>query len=362
MRISTMMMYEQMNQAMQNANSQIANDTTQLSTGKTINKPSDNPVGEQQNLGYTVSIQTNTQYESNMQQANTFLSAADTAFTSANTTLSDLQNLASTGINSNTQGNDADFSQQAANDRDSLLSLANTQVGDQYIFSGFKTNQQAFSFNAATNTYDYNGDLGSIQVPIGNGSSMAMNIQGSNAFSVSLDGATLPTSLSDGTPVSYTQATDPTTGVNTITVTIGNEGDADYDTFNVSNVMDIANVMSSAFQSQNVDGTALNADAGVSQQMAQHRIDALGAVIQGAQNQVLEQQTEVGSRQDALTNQKSMLDQTDLNLEADSSNIDAANTTQLGVAISQADVTLEALESSTASILQTSLSLYDFLA
>jgi hypothetical protein len=57
-----------------------------------------------------------------------------------------------------------------------------------------------------------------------------------------------------------------------------------------------------------------------------------------------------------------MLDQTDLNLEADSSNIDNANTTQLGVAISQADVTLEALESSTASILQTSLSLYDFLA
>ncbi|HET6514383.1 MAG TPA: flagellar hook-associated protein FlgL [Thermodesulfovibrionales bacterium] len=353
-----MMVYAQMAKAMQDAASQLADANTQLATGKKINKPSDDPAGEAQAIDYKVSIQTNTQYENNMQQANIFLDATDKVFTSAADTLSNLKDLASAGINNQTQETKDANSQQAAGYRDFLLGLANTKVGNRYLFSGFKTDQQAFTFNAVTNTFDYNGDLGSIQVPIDANSSMATNVQGSTAFRAGL-GGTMPAALSDGTPVSYTQAKDPVTGVNTITVEIGNVGDPDYDTFRVTNVMDIANVVSFAWKNQNVDGTALDPSADISQEKAQHRMDALDSVIDAARSQVLAQQAEVGARGDVMNDQKTRFDQMNLSLESARAKIEDADINQTYVDMQQASVALQALQSSAAKVLSTSL--LDFL-
>lgn len=358
MRVSSMMLYDQLKKAIQGDIAELTEKNLRLATGKRINKPSDDPVGAARAIDYKVSISRNDQFERGIEQAKTFLDTTDKTLTSAQDTVAELSKLFSDGVNISDASEMDFYANQAASYRDFLQTLSNTRLGDRYIYSGFRTDRQAFTFNATTNHYDYNGDLGEISVPVDRGGAAQMNVQGSTAFSVTMSGTT-PTSLADGTPVSYTQAKDPSTGVNTITIEIGNAGDPDYDTFSVSNVMDIANYMSFAWQAQDVDGTDLDASASVSSQKAKHRIEALAAPLKEAGAQMLQVQSEVGIRQNFLADQQARLEQSSLALENMRAKTEDADINETIIEIKSAEVALEALRSSSAQIL--SQSLFDFL-
>jgi hypothetical protein len=237
-------------------------------------------------------------------------------------------------------------------------SEANSKIGERYMFSGYRTDQKAFTFNAATNYYDYNGDFGEIKVQFDKEANMAVNVQGSRVFSVPLS-KSMPAALFDGTPVSYTEAADPVTGVTTVTVAIGNAGDPDYDTFTYSNVLDMANIMSAAWQYKNIDGTDLNADATLNETIALHRIKALSVPFDDATKQVLTIQAEVGTRQSGFKDRTTKLDNSTLTLQNALAKTEDADMTETIVDIQQAQTALESLRSSAATLL--SQSLFDFL-
>ncbi|NTU41614.1 MAG: flagellar hook-associated protein FlgL [Nitrospirales bacterium] len=358
MRVSSTMLFDQLRKALQNGVSDLADKNLSLATGKRINKPSDDPVGAARALDYKLSISRNDQFIRDIGQAETFLDATDKTLTSAQDSVASLSKLLAGGLNNTSSSDKAYYAEQAANYRDFIQSMSNTKLGDRYIFSGFQTDQEAFTFNAATNHYDYNGDLGQITTAVGNGITSQMNIQGPSAFGVTMP-VSAPTALADGTPVSYSQTTDPATGVSTMTIGIGTAGDPAYDTFTVSNVMDIANYMSYAWKSQDVDGTALDVTSAVSDLKAAHRLQALAAPLNAASSRMLEAQSEIGTREAFLDNQQTWLEQNSLNLENSRAATEDADINQTAVDIKSAELALDALRTSAANIL--SQSLLDFL-
>jgi len=352
MRITTNMMFNQLTKSLHGSMSDIAELNTRLFTGKKINKPSDDVIGSVNAMDYKVNINANEQFQRNIDAASVYLDFNDKSMTSISDSLGKLKAISYQAVNQQQQADRDVFAQQAADYRDFLLTVANSKIGERYMFSGYRTDQKAFAFNAATNHYDYNGDFGEIKVQFDKEVNMAVNVQGSRVFSVPLS-RSLPAALFDGTPVSYTEAADPVTGVTTVTVAIGNAGDPDYDTFNYSNVMDMANIMSAAWQYKNIDGTALN------ETLAMHRIKALSVPFDDANKQVLTIQAEVGTRQSEFKDQTTKLDNSTLTLQNALAKTEDADMTETIVDIQQAQTALEALRASSATLL--SQSLFDFL-
>ncbi len=358
MRITSFMMFNQFISSMQGSQEEFAKLNEQLSSGKKINTTSDDVVGATRAMGYKVSINTVDQYKRNIDEANIQLTYTDNVIGSVNDAMVSLHELTAMGNNAQALENRDLYAQQAAQYRDYLLSLSNTQLGEKYIFSGYQTDQRAFVYNSVTGQYDYQGDNGETRVFIDDGAQTAINIQGSRAFGVTLS-EPLPTELSDGTPVSYTQSTDPATGVNTVTVEIGNAGDPDHDTFSFSNLMDMANVLSYAWQYKSIDGSDLNADPDVSAEMAMHRIATLSKPLNDARVQSLSIQSEIGTRQVLINDQSTRLDNSKLNLQDALSKTEDADMDQVASEIIKTQTALQALMASASKII--SQSLLDFL-
>jgi flagellar hook-associated protein 3 FlgL len=358
MRITSFMIFNQLTRALQSNMEDFTKLNSQLASGKRIQKPSDDIIGMVKSMDYRLSINTTEQYQKNIEEANFQLQFASDVLGSVSNSLLKLKELISMGGNAQSQENRSFYAQQAAKWRDFLLDLSNTKLREKYIFSGYQTNQKAFTYNSSTNQYDYNGDSGEINVLIDREATLPLNIPGSNAFSFTMNGQ-LPTELPDGTPVAYTQATDPSTGITTTTVEIGKAGDPGYDTFTFSNVMDMANVLSFAFEYKSVDGSDLNADPAVQEQMALHRIAALSLPFDDAQNQVLNVQAEIGTREVRLNDQKTRLDSSALNLTNALSKTEDADMDKTATEILKTQTALDALRQSAARIL--SQSLMDFL-
>jgi flagellin-like hook-associated protein FlgL len=216
----------------------------------------------------------------------------------------------------------------------------------------------------ANHRYVYQGDSGQLRLPISKEMNQTINVVGSSAdssistaFSYTLQ-AVETTTLSDGSQVSYTAVPDPAMGITTIAVTITHPdypGDPDYeDSFSFSNLMDMANILSSAWQYQEVDGTSL------SESKSMRRIQALSIPVDKAGKQVLTIQADLSIRQVHLTEQKSRLEAGTLNLKNNLTETEDADMTETIVDLQKLTSYLEALRMSSSKIL--SQSLFDFLS
>jgi flagellar hook-associated protein 3 FlgL len=358
MRITSFMIFNQLTRALQRNMEDFAKLNTQLASGKRIEKPSDDIIGMMRALDYRLSINTAGQYKCNIEEANFHLQFTDKVLNSVSNSLLKLKELLSMGGNNQTEENRSFYAKQATEWRDFLLELSNSTLRDRYIFSGYKTDQISFTYNPSTYHYDYNGDLGEIKIPFDTGATLPLNIQGSKAFSFTFEGP-LPTELPDGTPLNFTQTTAPSTGITTITVEIGNAGDPGHDTFSVSNIMDIANTLSFAWEHKDTDGSDLNPDPAIREEMAMRRLLALSIPLDAARNQVLQAQAEIGTRQVHLDDQKTRLDNTTLNLKNGLSETEDADMEATITEILKTETALQALRESASRIL--SQSLLDFL-
>lgn len=355
MRVTSLMIYDRIRRSLQQSLNELNERNLRLATGKRINKPSDDVSGTSNSIDYRVTISETEQYKRNIADATIQFSFTDKVLTSIGDTLVELKKLTASGLNSNDRNF---YSQLAASHRDFFLGLSNSRLGKRHIFSGLRTDQRAFIYNTVTSRYDYQGDMGEINVPVGRGSAIAVNIQGSRVFSFPLSGSN-PTSLPDNTPVSYLETLDPATGVNTITVEIGNPGDPDYDTFTISNIMDLANVLSFAWVSKDVNGSDLDPNPSISDQKAAHRIQVLASLIDDARNQVLFVQSEMGTRSVFMNDQNNRHNSSIKSLQDALSKTEDADLTETAVDIKKAETAIEALRLASTKIM--SESLLDFI-
>ncbi|MFJ2995076.1 flagellar hook-associated protein FlgL [Pandoraea sp. NPDC087047] len=215
MRISTNMIFEQGSAAMSRNTSDLLATQAQLSSGKRVTTPSDDPMASAQAVAVSQQKDMNTQYATNRSSATTALQLEDQTFGSI---VNSLQHIMSQVVAAgNPSLNDNDRSTIATDLQSSfqqLLSLANTtDANGQYLFSGFMGGSAAY---VATPTgASYAGDTGIRNVQVSAGRQIPINDIGSNIFegiqpataSTLISGSLSNTGTATYTPVSTTDVT-----------------------------------------------------------------------------------------------------------------------------------------------------------
>ena len=161
------------------------------STGKRINKLSDDPVGLTQSLSIQSSLANIEQMQRNIDYGQSWLNSSESALTSVSNILSDTKALC-VQMASGTVGADqrAAAAENVQNNLDEIVSLANTNVNGSYIFAGSKTDTVPFDQDGTGNV-TYNGDNTAFSIKISNNASIEIGSDGQAVF------GTLFTTLSD---------------------------------------------------------------------------------------------------------------------------------------------------------------------
>ncbi|MBX5492391.1 MAG: flagellar hook-associated protein FlgL [Chloroflexi bacterium] len=155
----------------------------QVSSGRRLNRPSDDPPAVERALTYRATLSAGEQYLRNIDAARAWLQASDTALASATEALQRARELAVQGSN-DTLG--LDQQQAIATEVDQLLAqmvaLGNSTLRGQYLFAGHRTQTAPFTLNQGPpTTVTYNGDGGAMLREIDAGVTLQINTPG-NSF------------------------------------------------------------------------------------------------------------------------------------------------------------------------------------
>jgi flagellar hook-associated protein 3 FlgL len=183
MRISTPMMYDQGVKNIQERQNQLVHLQDQLSSGKAILNPSDDPVANARILDLQQTAATTTQYSKNSDSASSALSFMETAIGNAVETLQNVKTAAVQGGNATLNAADREtMAQQIDQAFQQLMSTANTTNSEgEYIFSGYSANTKPFS-ETATGQVSYAGDQGVRSLQISSSLQLPVSQNGFNVF------------------------------------------------------------------------------------------------------------------------------------------------------------------------------------
>jgi flagellar hook-associated protein 3 FlgL len=151
-------------------------DTSQeeLSTGLSINEPSDNPAGEGQALQLTTTLSDLTTYSNNVTDGTGWTDAATSALSDMTSAVQTVEELVQEVATGSSNASDMSGAVDEVNGLiDQIKSDADTQYNGQYVFSGSATNTQPYQ-SGANDTYA--GNTGSVTREVGPGSSVAVNV------------------------------------------------------------------------------------------------------------------------------------------------------------------------------------------
>lgn len=183
MRISTSMLNGNAVSAILEDQSNLSHTQQQLSSGLSINNPSDNPVGAAQLLALDNISSQDAQYVTNGQTANTNLTLEQTALSSSTSTLQSIRDLvlqANSGTNS--PSDLKAIATQIQTLEQQLMATANTKNdAGQYLFSGYMQSTQPFG-RSSSGSVTYAGDSGTSTIALDSGTSVQTGDPGSNIY------------------------------------------------------------------------------------------------------------------------------------------------------------------------------------
>lgn len=181
MRVSTSWMQQQSVGSMIDRQGDLSNLNMQLSTGKRINQPSDDPVGAARALDFSHLTADTAQYQRNIGTANARLGLEDQSLANVSGVLGRVRTLLLQAANgTQTDGTRGDIAAEMVQLRQQLLGQANSKDGQgDYIFAGNRTGTAPF---ASQNGVSYVGDDGQRMVAAGPGLQVATGDPGSTVF------------------------------------------------------------------------------------------------------------------------------------------------------------------------------------
>jgi flagellar hook-associated protein 3 FlgL len=253
-RITTQMTTASVLSSITNVQDQLATTQEQLSTGLSINQPSDNPYGASLAIQLKNGLQGLSNYNSSITDGTAWASAADTSLTNVMSMLQRAQELTVQASNGDESATDlsstADEIDQLA---DAIKQEANTQYNGQYIFSGTASTTQPYS----TSTGDtYQGNTAAVTRQIGPGSTLQVNVDISSV-------------LGSGTSANDGKLLDTLRSISADMRSGNSAGVADLSTNQLTNLQNSLNSL-----------TQVQANVGATQ----NRLTLAGDRIQGLQN------------------------------------------------------------------------------
>ncbi len=190
LRLSTNTITSRAINAMLEQQNRVATSQLQLTSGRRILNPSDDPAGAVRILDMQRALDTLGQYQSNSDRAQGRLELEEATLESMGNIIIRAKELAVQGNNdSNSLTDKQAIAQEIGQLRDAVFSLANTRDGGgEYIFAGFLTDAPPV-VNAGGGNYSYEGDMGQRQLRISSDRTIA---DGDNGFDVFFNIATAP--------------------------------------------------------------------------------------------------------------------------------------------------------------------------
>jgi len=178
MRVGNKTIYDAVTYNLSNCTQEMNKANEIVSTGKRINKLSDDPVGLTQALNARSAISNIEQMQRNISLGNSWLASSESALTQVEDIISDTKVLCIQMANA-TIGSAERLSAAGTvqNMLDEIISLANTNVAGSYIFSGSKTDTTPFSDNGT-----YNGNSNAFTVKIGKDATVEVGSDGDAVF------------------------------------------------------------------------------------------------------------------------------------------------------------------------------------
>jgi len=181
MRISYTMIYSQSQYNINQQYEEVYSLNEKISTGKEVNRPSDDPIAAGKILGYRSTISALEQYSSNIERGSTWLRYTESTLTQAEELIMNARTLAEQMANEPYEAQMEIIAPQVKQIAEQLLQIANTSVSGKFIFSGHKTETIPFTMDEELNV-TYHGDNNKIKYSIDETSDVAVNITGQETF------------------------------------------------------------------------------------------------------------------------------------------------------------------------------------
>lgn len=287
----------------------LSNLQKQMSSGREIDKPSDDPVRKVRSLQFYTSAAVNKIYTQNANDAVSWMSTSDGSISSVVNDLTDIRTLVVSASNPQTDTSFDAIKAKINKFVDEIVNLGNTQIGSRYVFAGQKDDAQPFSRDAATGLVTYSGTYDG---------------QGGVA-----DAGTICMKVSPG-------------DVDTLRDKVNVDGVQLFGTLDASGQPEVFSVLNKVIADINSkDTSALTAD--------------LGAIDRVMDKYVLPAQTALGSRQSVYQTTQSRLKSDSITIETDRSNNEDINEAKASIDFSVATNVYNATLSVGAKLLPNSL-------
>jgi flagellar hook-associated protein 3 FlgL len=185
----------------------------QVSTGKSVNSPSDNPAASADMVENTIETGEVDQYTQNVDSVLSTVQSASSTLSGVVTSLTQAVSLGTEGANgTNNSTNLQALATQVQGILSDVVSAANASLGGSFLFGGTATTTPYTLDSAAPNGYNYNGNNDTNSVAVGDDLSVQVNLPGSQIFSNSTNNVlgslnSLVTALQSGNSSSIATAT-----------------------------------------------------------------------------------------------------------------------------------------------------------
>ncbi len=227
---------------------------TEMSSGRRINKPSDDPLGTLRDLSYRGELSKIEQYRANINGAMNWTMNYDGLLADVTDKLSRAKELATTMADEFPDANAREgVAEEIRGIFNGLMTSANSELEGKYVFSGYKTQNEALVATSSGVVFD--GNSGLSEIAIGTASTEIMNLLGNEVFlsptqvlgedsdvNVGLDTDTLSTLVAD-----FNNGRGIDQGVGQFTITDRNLGiTATVDVTAAANIGDVLTAINNA--------------------------------------------------------------------------------------------------------------------
>ncbi|VUD56470.1 Flagellar hook-associated protein 3 [Thalassocella blandensis] len=184
MRISSLQIFNIANGSMAKSNQELVKTQEQLSSGKRVNRPSDDPVAATKIMSLSAELASLDQFNKNIDIATNNLNMEETTLNGVNNIITRIQELAVQAGNTATltQSEYKSIAAEVDTRLDELKNLLNSKnANGDYIFGGYKSTQPPFQ-GSAQNGFSYEGDEGQHYIKISSSTTIAASDSGKKIF------------------------------------------------------------------------------------------------------------------------------------------------------------------------------------
>lgn len=159
----------------------------QISTGRKLNKPSDDPVGVTYALRYRSELASNEQYQTSVDAAIGWLDTTDSNMAQVSDVMSRVKELTVQATSGTVPQSGLDAVNQEIKElKQHLVDIGNTQIRGKYIFNGQKYDQPPYQLSDTVSKYsDINADKAAVEYSISDEVTFQINTSGSDFFGTS---------------------------------------------------------------------------------------------------------------------------------------------------------------------------------